>query len=271
LLESENDRTLLEDSLKIVDAAKEHDVTLRLLGAVAISLHSREFVHLYQSLKRLGDANRGFTDMDLIGYARQRAKVRELMEDRLGYVVDQNVLLFRGKERLLYHHSQGVYNVDIFFDKLNFSHEISIGSDPKTGRLLLDYPTLSPTDLLLEKLQIHSISQKDLKDIIVLLRAHQLDFRDDPDLINMKYVAMILSDDWGFWKDATTNLQDVLSYSQKYRDEETLSEPDFSDVSSKADRILEAIAKQPKTLKWKLRERSGEGKQWWNTVEEISR
>jgi hypothetical protein len=265
------DKSLLEDALKIVQVAKERDVALRILGALAITLHSAEFSNLHRGLKRLGDLDRAFTDIDLIGYAKQRAKVREVMEDDLGYIVDRNVLLFRGKERLLYHHPQGLYNVDIFFDSLHFSHDVCFGNNPKNGRILLDYPTISPTDLFLEKLQIHSISEKDLKDIIVLIRAHELKENNESNSINIKHVAATLSDEWGFWKDATSNLRDVTAYAEKYRAEGMLPDTDFSIVADKVSLILKTIDGQAKTPKWKLRERTGTQKQWWNSVEDVSR
>lgn len=265
------DTALVEDAIRIVDVAKRNGVVLRLLGALAISLHSSEFAHLHQSLKRLGDSERAFTDVDLIGYSKQRVKIREFMEDELNYVVDQNVLLFRGKERLVYQHPDQNYHIDIFLDGLRFSHHITFGTDPKKGRLLLDYPTISATDLLLEKLQIHSISQKDLKDIIVLLRAHQLNSTDGPRIINTNHVAAVLADDWGFWKDATTNLREVSSYGAKYAAERMLPHSDLADVANKVNHLLAQIENEPKTPTWKERERAGEERPWWNDVEEVSR
>jgi hypothetical protein len=146
-----------------------------------------------------------------------------------------------------------------------------LGSDPKKGRLQLRYPTITPTDLLLEKLQIHAISQKDLKDVIVLLRAHDLGENDERKFINLKHVTSVLGNDWGFWKDATTNLRDVLTYAEKYRSENLLPEPDHADVSVKISRILEAAEKEPKTKNWDQRARVGETKQWWKSVEDVSR
>jgi hypothetical protein len=271
LSQTHSDQTLVEDALKIVEVAKHRGVILRLLGALAITLRSSEFTQLHQNLKRLGENTHAFTDIDLIGYSKQRVKIREIMEDDLHYSVDQNVLLFRGKERLVYHHKTQRYHIDIFLDGLRFSHDIMFGTDPKKGRLLLDYPTIPATDLLLEKLQIHSISQKDLKDIIVLLRAHQLDATDAPGSINMKYLAAVLANDWGFWKDATTNLAEVSSYGAKYVAEGMLVESDLTDVSEKTRQILSQIEAEPKTLEWKLRERVGDEKPWWKDVEDVSR
>jgi hypothetical protein len=269
--EAHSDQALVEDALKIAEIAKQRGVALRLLGALAITLHSSEFTQLHHNLKRLGENKRAFTDIDLIGYSKQRVKIREVMEDDLHYLVDQNVLLFRGKERLMYHHREQLYQIDIFLDGLRFSHDIMFGTDPKKGRLLLDYPTISATDLLLEKLQIHSISQKDLKDIIVLLRAHNLDVTDAPRTINMKHVAAVLANDWGFWKDATTNLAEVSTYATKYLAEGMLTDSDHTDVSEKTNQILSHVETEPKTLEWKLRERVGEEKPWWKDVEDVSR
>jgi hypothetical protein len=271
LTEKRSDRALVEDALTIVDVANQRGVVLRLLGALAITVHSTGFTKLHRNLKRLGETERAFTDIDLIGYSKQRVKIREVMEDELHYLVDQNVLLFRGKERLMYHHKEQNYQIDIFLDALRFSHEISFGTDPKKGRLLLDYPTISATDLLLEKLQIHSISQKDLKDIIVLLRAHKLDETDNPRSIDMKHVAAVLANEWGFWKDATTNLAEVASYAARYLAEGLLTEPDFTDVSEKQTLLLTRIEGEPKPQEWKLREQVGEKKPWWKNVEDVSR
>lgn len=265
------DEPIVKEALAIVEAAKKRNVVLRLLGALAITLRSSDWESLQRNLKRLGSAERIFTDIDLIGYAKQRPKVRQVMEDDLGYTVDRNVLLFRGKERLLYHHPKEPYNVDIFFDSLRFSHDISFGSDPKRDRLLLHSPTISPTDLLLEKLQIHSISEKDLKDIIVLLRAHELMPRDDAKSINLQHLTGTLQDDWGFWKDATTNLREVVSYAGKYNSLGMIAKTDVSNITAKVSQILNTIDNSEKTANWKLRERTGESKQWWNDVEDVSR
>jgi hypothetical protein len=270
-LQSMLDEPIVKEALAIVEAAEKRNVVLRLLGALAITLRSSEWETLQRNLKRLGDSERTFTDIDLIGYTKQRPKVRQIMEDDLGYIVDQNVLLFRGKERLLYHHPKESYNVDIFFDSLRFSHDISFGTDPKRDRLLLHSPTISPTDLLLEKLQIHSISEKDLKDIIVLLRAHELGPQDSTKSINLQHLVGTLQDDWGFWKDATANLQEVVSYAGKYNSQGMIAGTDVSDIATKVSHILNTIDEAEKTMRWKLRERTGESKQWWNDVEDVSR
>jgi hypothetical protein len=221
-------------------------------------------------LERLG-TGRSFTDIDLIAYGKERHKVRALMEDELGFQISPQTLLMHGRERLIYRHPSGLYHVDIFFDKLRFSHDIDFGDNPRKGRLSLDYPTIPLADLLLEKLQIHDIAEKDIKDILVLLRSHRLAEADEDEALNVKYMSRILADDWGFWYDAVQNLKKVRERIDEYLGEGLISEEDARDVTSKVAELLHRIDAEPKTSRWVKRMKEGLNKKWWRDVEEVSR
>jgi hypothetical protein len=266
-----DDDAFIRDALKIVEEGNRHDVTLRLLGALAIRIHSREYEDLHEKLDRLGKGRQAFTDIDFMAYGKEQAKIRRLMEGVFGFRVSAQFLLMHGKERLLYYHPKGLYHVDIFFDRLQFSHDIYFGSDPKTGRLKLDCPTIPLTDLLLEKLQIHEITEKDIKDIIVLLRAHEIGQLDQKEIINAKYIAEILADDWGFWYDVKTNLNTMSTFAKDYYAKDLLTREDLADVCDKVDRIIAFIDAEPKTQKWRRREEKGTSKRWWREVEAVVR
>lgn len=266
-----DDEVFIKDALKIVEEGERHKVTLRLLGALAVKIHSHEYDDLHRRLKRLGNEKQAFTDIDFMAYSKERANVRKLMEDVLGFKHSGHFMLMHGKERLLYHHPEELYHVDIFFDKLQFSHDIHFGSNAKKGRLRLDFPTIPLADLLLEKLQIHEINEKDIKDIIVLLRAHEIDQLDQKETINIKYIAKILADDWGFWYDAKINLNKVKVFADNYRSKSLLTPEDLTDIYDKVDRIIMFIDAEPKTQKWKKRGKKGTSKEWWRPVETIVR
>ncbi len=266
-----NDEVFLRDALKIVEEAERRDITLRLLGALAVRIHSSQYDYLYKKLKRLGEEECFFTDIDFIAYSKERAKVRKLMEDVFDFKYSRHFLLMHGKERLLYYHPKGLYHIDVFFDKLQFSHTVHFGSNPKNGRLALDFPTISLADLLLEKLQIHEINEKDIKDVLVLLRAHKIGQLDQKEVINVKYVAEILADDWGFWYDATENLRKIRSLADKYRAKGFLTLEDSADIRDKVDRIIALIDAEPKTRKWEKRRKKGTSKKWWRPVETLTR
>src|SRR5207249_2216805 len=76
------------------------------------------------------------------------------------------------------------------------------------GRLELDYPTISLTDLVLEKLQIHRIGRKDLVDLLVLFLGHEVKPGADGDheVVDADHVTQLLADDWGFWYESIQNL-----------------------------------------------------------------
>lgn len=266
-----SDSEIINEALRIVEGARERGVVLRILGALAVRLHSAEYEDLHVRLGRLGEASSSFTDIDLIGYSSQRGRIRKYFEEELGFHTSRQFLIMYGKERLLYRHRDGIYYVDIFLDKLRFSHDVHFGSKPGKGRLELDYPTISLTDLLLEKLQIHEINEKDIKDLIVLIRGHRLSLADEAESINIDYISRILCDDWGFWYDATTNLKKVLYFAEKYAGDGLISKEDLNDVRSKVDEILSHIDKTPKTKRWIKRSKVGVNKKWWRDVEELWR
>jgi len=266
-----SDQTIIQDALKIVEESAKLKANLRILGALAVRIHCEEFGELHRKLKRLGSEDRVFTDIDLVGYSKERNKVRMLMEDVFGFTYSEQFMLMHGKERLLYFHPSELYHVDIFFDKLKFSHDIDFGSSPDKGRLKLDFPTIPLADLLLEKLQIHEINEKDIKDIVVLLRAHNLGCEDQKETINAKYIAKILADDWEFWYDAKMNLDKVRLFVEKYLGNGILSHVDFEDLCGKLETLINFIDMEPKTKNWKKREKIGTNKKWWRLVEEVIR
>lgn len=261
------DDFFIEDAKKIVSKAYEKGIVLRILGAVAIRIHSMDYADLHKKLGRLGREKQTFSDIDFIAYGKQRNKIVNFFEKDMSYIVNRYIMLGTlGKKRHIYYHPKSYYYIDVFFDRLEFSHDI-----PLKGRLELDNPTIPLADLVLEKIQIHQINEKDIKDLIVLLRAHEISETDKKETINAKYIAKILADDWGFWYDATKNMQKVKFFTKKYYQENLIDNNTLDDIFTKIDKILEIIEKEPKTRKWKKREKIGIKKKWYKEVEEIVR
>ena len=266
-----SDEVLIRDAIRIAEEGENLGVQLRLLGALAIWHHSTEYQVLHTKLSRLDQTSSTFTDIDFIGYSKQSSGIRKLFEKQLDFQVDKHVLFLHRKHRLLYYHPERLYHVDIFLDNLNFSHLITFGSNPKKGRLQLDFPTVPLADLLLAKLQIHEITEKDIKDLIVLLRGHEVGRSDDRDVINLEYISKILGDDWGFWYDAKTNLERVKEFGRRYREQGQLPISDLVNILDKVNQILKTLDVTPKTKKWKKRAAQGTNKPWWRDVEEVHR
>ncbi|MFW9831182.1 MAG: hypothetical protein ACFFD8_05360 [Candidatus Thorarchaeota archaeon] len=266
-----SDKEFLREATNIVDQAEENGVIIRILGALAIRMQTPHKINLHKTLDRLGEGHMSFTDIDLIGPKSQRRQIENFFQRTLGFNVDRYALL-AAKDRYIYHHPEKPYYVDVFLDCLDFSHTIEFARKNDFHRLLLDKPTITLADLILEKTQIHDINEKDIKDLITLFAGHDVGTSDkDPKTINEAYIAEILSTNWGFWYDATTNLRLVRDFVQKYCEEGLIEKDECNTVVHRVEELLKTIDNQPKAKAWEKRAKKGTKKQWWKDVEESDR
>jgi hypothetical protein len=249
----------LEQGRKIVDDATKSRIPLRLIGGVGIRVHSSEHADFAKKLGRLGPGEQEYTDLDFMSYGKFRDSLRKFFES-VGYRKRRTTLSSAATQRQIYFHPDGWFYADVFFDKLlAANHPIDF-----RGRLELDSPTISLVDLLLEKLQIVSFSEKDLKDTLLLLRAHALGEGQAPETIDMRHVASLLAKDWGFWYTVTTNLKGLQKVTSEMAE---LNETEKSDIASKIYKLLERIESEPKSTGWKMRSTIGAKKRWYEPVE----
>ncbi|MFQ6125947.1 MAG: hypothetical protein ACE5R6_15270 [Candidatus Heimdallarchaeota archaeon] len=265
------DKIFLDDANRIVNEAQNKDIIIRVVGSVAIRMHCMDFADMHIRLARLGEIKRSFVDLDFVSYSKQRKQIEPFFANEIKYIPDRHINAYFGYKRLLFYHPQGYYHTDIIFDKLEFSHDIFFGNKPGEGRLEVDTHTIPLAELILHKLQIHDINEKDFKDMIVLLRAHEIDDRDEKEIINAKYIAKILANDWGFWYDAKANLEHTKPFAGKYLTQQKIDQIDYNVVIKKIDILLDYIEQEPKSKKWMKRAKTGIKKPWWRHVEEVVR
>jgi hypothetical protein len=266
-----SDDDFCAEALRIVSSAQERGIILRILGGLGIYIHSRENAEtrrVISSLRRLGEGKPLFTDLDLVAYGSQRKDVIKHMTT-LGLKPDNMLNMMCGNKRSVYSHTN--YTADIFFDKLEFCHAVVFGNAPGKGRLEIDYPTISLSDLVLEKLQIHQLNVKDLHDLIVLFIGHEVGHEGRQDQIDSRHLARTLADDWGFWYDATSNLKLIKEATQDYLCKQKLDAVQTRLVCDRIDVLLQAIEEETKSRKWKLRATVGTSKAWYREVEELMR
>ena len=259
------------ESIILVDEAKKLGITLRILGALAvyISLKNKpEVLSVFRGLGRLGNNELLFTDLDLAAYGDQRGEITRLFKE-LGFEPDRVINTLFGHKRHVYYHPQSKYHVDVFFNKLEFSHDVVFGDKLGKGRLELDYPTITLADIILEKLQIHQINLKDIIDLIVMFIGHDIGENDKKGIINGRHIARVLADDWGFWYDAMTNSDKVKVCMNKYFVEGKLDKYTQSIAVSGIDKLSKMIEEEPKTKKWLKRAKVGDKKPWYREVEEL--
>jgi len=243
----------LTEGKRIIEAGEKEGIVMRVMGPLALHYYFPEQIELYAKLERLGE--RYFTDIDFAAYGKSGGKMKSFME-KLGYECDLSTLMSSGKTRQIYY-AGPVPMIDVFFDALNYCHEVSY-----KGRLELDPWSVTLTDILLQKLQIWEINDKDLKDIEFLFCTTEIG-DDDQKKINQSYVATRFGDDWGFWYTGTTNLNRVKDHVDKVA---ALSDEQKALVHQKADHMLARIEAEPKTKGWNKRAKKGTNKPWFNVV-----
>ena len=203
---------------------------------------------------------RAYTDIDFAGYRSQTRDIQELMKS-LGYEEVREVIIMSEGARSIFNHQDSSLHVDVFYDKLDFSHIISWND-----RLEVDSPTIPLAELLLEKMQIFQINEKDIIDTIMLLLEHPLGDSDD-EVINIQRIAQLLSKDWGLWRTTTMNLDKVRQMAGQYSQ---LNSDEQAHVVNQVEGSLARIEAEPKSRGWKLRARVGDRVKWYKEVDEVS-
>ena len=242
-----------QSALDIVEAAKQAQVKLRLLGATAIYYHCPKSAAIVDAM------NRPLTDLDFMALSKQNHRIEDLFA-KLNFEPNKHVNTLYGANRQIYYDPNNKRQVDIFFDKLSFNHVLNLSE-----RLDIDPFTITLSDLLLEKIQIVKMSEKDAKDVIVLLREHEARDGATGD-VDTKYVSKLLSGDWGFYYTASMNIKKIKDY---LKGVPFVSQEDKAIVDGRLDEVLRRIEAEPKSLGWKMRAKVGTKTLWYTEAEDV--
>jgi hypothetical protein len=135
---------------------------------------------------------------------------------------------------------------------------------PLTDRLDV-HPTAIPlAELLLTKLQVAEINEKDQLDIVSMVFHHDVRESDDRS-INSARVASLCAADWGLWRTTKMNLERVQSRLDTIID--VASEREL--VRERLNRLWQRIEDEPKSSRWKMRNRVGDKVRWYAEPEEV--
>ena len=236
---------------RLLARAVAEGVPLRLLGGVAIRLRAAD--ELPAALAR------SYGDLDFVTVRRSSGPVAAFFRAE-GYEPHVAFNALHGQERLLFFDDDHGRQVDVFIGQFSMSHRI-----PLEDRLDLEPGTLPLAELLLTKLQIAQLNEKDVRDSIALFVGHPVGDADG-DHVNAGRVAELCAADWGLWRTFTANLAACREHAGGY----ALPEEEREQVVARIDALLERIEREPKTRGWKLRARIGERKRWYELPEEVA-
>jgi hypothetical protein len=241
-----------EEAYRIVRGAARQNLTFRLLGGAAISLHSPSASHWALA--------RSYPDLDFV-LREKRGDRAEMLLAELGYLPDKPFNLYNGHRRLLFHDAQLDRQVDIFVGEFHMCHTIPLGD-----RLELEPITVPLAELLLTKLQIVQMNEKDVRDVCALVLDHPLGDRD-AEMLNEQRIASLCADDWGLWRTVGLSLEKVLEVSQGF----SLGEELQLTLGQRLASLRQALEAAPKSTRWRMRARVGDRVQWYELPEEVRR
>jgi hypothetical protein len=232
--------------IRILKASDSAGILLRVIGSLAFQMHCPQFGYLQAAM------GRAYTDIDFAAYSKQTKQIQGLMAS-LGYKENREVFIVSEGERSIYDRPEAGLHIDVFYEKLDFCHAIYW-----KDRLETDSPTIPLAELLLEKMQIVQINEKDVIE-------HSLG-DVDKEIINMKRVAMLCAADWGLWRTTTMNLEKVRLLAHGYSQ---LTDEHKAKVEAQVNEAMARLEKEPKSLAWKLRARVGDRVKWYKEVDEV--
>ena len=236
---------------RLLAAAESSGVPIRLIGGLAVYVHADE---IPSPLRRTYD------DIDVATAKGASRSAVELISS-LGYEPAKEFNALHGARRLLFYDTRNDRKLDVFVGSFEMCHTI-----PIAARMELDGRTIPLAELLLTKLQVVELNEKDLRDIATLLYGHDIGTQDG-ETINADFIAELTADDWGLWRTVKLNVDRLhdrigsLALDAEARDL----------VLGRADAMWERIEREQKSKRWRLRDRVGDRKRWYEVPDEVGR
>ena len=236
------------ESRRLVTGAAGKGLTVRLLGGVAVFMQAPVEGPLLP--RRVGDIDLAIRRegwRDLAGFLKAA-----------GYVSDDMFNALHGTRRLLFYDQVNGRKLDVFVGEFSMCHAI-----PITDRLDRDPMTVPLAELLLTKLQIVELNERDQRDIYNLCFHHHISDGGGSG-IEADYIADLCAKDWGLWRTCKSTIERCLADLPRY----TLPPEASQLISERLTSLWERMEEAPKTTRWRLRSRLGDRVRWYAEPEE---
>ena len=249
---------MADEARRLIDAARAEGLTLRLLGGLGVREHCRT----------LELCARNYSDLDMVAPAKQARRLAALFKG-FGYAENYEVSAATANGELQFVrpclHGGKVDpahiddHVDVFLGTFRMDHVISLEQ-----RLELEPYTLSLSDLLLTKLQIFRLNEKDLRDIVTILADTEVGEQDGPGMIDAAYIGKLCGEDWGLFYDVAMNLQRVDVGVASFG----LGDAQVARAHHGVLRLIAALDDAPKSLRFRMRARLGTRMAWHSELDD---
>jgi hypothetical protein len=247
----------LTDALRIVRGAVDGGIGLKLLGGLGVRIVCPDYP------PRL----RRDQDIDFACLSKERKAVSAYLE-QAGCQGDRRFNNLNG-DRQMYFTAPSGRPIDVMVDRLTMCHTL----DFRPSFRKLPY-TVDVVDLLLSKLQIVELNEKDARDIVQLLSCMPIaapgasSAASDGQLaIDSDRFLSVLASDWGWWRTVTGNLDKLPGL---LSERPHLAQPGMPfDPARQALQLRQLAESTPKSMKWKMRASIGDKVRWYELPEEV--
>jgi hypothetical protein len=245
----------LEDEMqRLVSEAQQRDIFLRVLGGLAIKVHSPHANH--RSLERK------YPDIDFVTDKASAKKLLDFLPE-MGYTPNKTFNTLSGDRRQLWYDEEQGRQIDVFIGDFTMCHTL-----PLSDRLEIEPLTIPLAELFLSKAQIVELNRKDVLDLLTLLVDHEVGPGDE-ETINADLIAELCAKDWGLYTTVSMSIQKLHTFLDE--GDIDLEQSEAQAIKRRLVTMQKAMDEAPKTMAWKVRARVGTRVRWYEEVEEVQR
>jgi predicted regulator of Ras-like GTPase activity (Roadblock/LC7/MglB family) len=231
---------LEQETRQILEAARQFQVTLRVLNSAAIWTSCPTYRHLLIAPER--------KFLEFITSSAHKDQLSTLFEG-LGYQGNYTFNALHAEELQHYVHAQRELSVDVFLNAVKVYHRLDLSAQ-------LTRPALPKEALLLTRLQYVETTPHLLAELAVLL----LEFDWKGDQAAVASILQVCSEDWGWYKTVTMNLSKIADLVRA-----RFPSAESARVVDLCQWLAQQINDAPKTLRWQMRAQLGDGVRWYDT------
>jgi hypothetical protein len=245
--------SIVSRAIQLIEMLRSKGVKAKLFGSCAI----------WESCKlarpMLMSCNRIPKDIDfVIDSASIDILMAELKVDK--WVSDEDIKVWSENKRMRFRHLLENIVVDVCVDHLNFAQTLSL-----RGRLESENVYLSPSDLLLSKIQIVDKTTNDYVDIIAILISFEIGADDDTHLC-LDRIKQLRQKSWR-WMKAFEYSVDQLENWQPPWQTESFKESNFLSLSKLRELVVDVPKARHGIMWYQEAIFGGISGKWFNEVE----
>jgi hypothetical protein len=244
------EQAVTTEARRLVELGASRGVPLRAIGGVAVALHTQGELH--PALRR------AYRDIDLVTQRKGDRRALELLVDA-GYESNDRFNSLAGvHDRLVLYDTVNGRQLDVFVGAFRMCHVVPF------DRFDADDPTVPLAELLLTKLQIVRLNEKDVKDVAAILLEHPVGEHDD-ETVNAARVAELCAADWGLWRTTRGSVEALRDAFGRL----ALEAPQRQLLDERLAALWERVEREPKSMRFKARARVGDRTRWYEEPDEI--